>query len=104
MRFTVVSVLWNLLSDKCVVLSGAEDLCGDIGTPATSSPVASTSSQNKPKKKKNSSSNADVCYNHIMSMGGKISFISVSLWKIHHFSHYVCAAVFWTVLSLAYFF
>jgi hypothetical protein len=86
------------------VLPGAEDLCDDIDTPATSSPIASTSSQNKPKKKKNRSSNVDVCYNHIMQMGGKISFISVSLWKIHHFSRYVCAAVFWTVLSFAYFF
>ena len=103
MRVTVVlSGQWNLVSDKYVVLPGAEDLCCD-GAPTTSSPIASTSSQNKPKKKKkkNSSSNVDVCYNHIMPMGGKISFISVSLWKIHHFSCYVCAAVFWTVLSFA---
>jgi len=63
------------------VLPGAEDLCGDIGIPDTSSPIASTDSQIKPKKKKNSSSNVEVCYNHIMPMGGKISFISVSLWK-----------------------
>jgi len=94
-RVTVLRREWNLVSNKYLVLPGAEDLCGDIGTPATSSPLASTSSHNKPKKKKkNSSSNVDVCYNHIMSMGGKISFISVSLWKIHHFSCYVCAAVF----------
>lgn len=80
MRVTaVLSGQWNLVRDKYLVLPGAEDLCGDIGTPATSSPIASTSSQNKPKKKRNSSSNADVCYNHIMPMGGKISFISVSL-------------------------
>jgi len=77
----VLSGQWNLVSNKYRVLPGAEDLCGDIGTPATSSPTASTSSQNKPKKKKNSSSNVDVCYNHIMPMGGKISFISISLWK-----------------------
>jgi len=104
-RVTVVlSGQWNLVIYKYVVLPGAEDLCGDIGTPTTSSPIASTSSQNKPKKKKNSSSNVDVCHNHIMPMGGKISFISVSLWKIHRFSHYVWAAIFWTVLSFAYFF
>jgi hypothetical protein len=82
-RVTVVlSGQWSLVSDKYVVLPGAEDLCGDIGTPTTSSPLASTSSQNKPKKKKNSSSNVDVCYNHFMPMGGKIPFISVSLWNI----------------------
>lgn len=104
MRVTVLSGQWNLISDKYLVLPGAEDLCGDIVTPATSSPIVSNSSQNKPKKKKkNSSSNVDVCYNHIMPMGGKISFISVSLWKINHFSHYVCAAIFWTVLSFAFF-
>lgn len=85
------------------MLPGADDLCGDIGTPATSSPKASTSSQNKPKKKKNSSSNVDVCYNPIIPMGVKISFISVSLWKIHHFSHYASAAIFWTVLTFAVF-
>lgn len=64
----VLSGQWNLVSDKYLVLPGVEDLCGDIGTPATSSPIAATSSQNKAKKKKkkNSTSNVDVGYKHIM--------------------------------------
>lgn len=94
MRVTVVlSGQWNLVSDKYLVLPGADDLCSDVGTPGTSSTIASTSSQNKPKKKKNSS-NVDVCYNHIILLDGKISFIYVSLWKIHPFSCYVYAAIF----------
>jgi hypothetical protein len=79
-RVTVLSGQWNLVSDKYLVLPGADDLCDIIGTPATSSPIASTSSQNKPKKKKKrNSSNVEVCYNHIMPMGVKISFIYISL-------------------------
>jgi hypothetical protein len=74
-------------------------LCGDVATHSTSSPIASTSSQNKPKKKKKSL-NIGVCYSNIVLLGEKFSFISVSLWKIHHFPHYVCAAIFWTVLAV----
>lgn len=69
MRVTVVlSGQWNVVSDKCLVLPGTDDLCGDVATRATSSPIASTSSQNKPKKKK--SLNIGVCYNNIMLLGG----------------------------------
>jgi hypothetical protein len=36
-----------------------------------------------------------------MALGGKISLISVSLWEIHLFAHYIGAAIFWAVLVVA---
>jgi hypothetical protein len=94
------------------VLAGRDVLYGDVATPATSSAIASTSRQNKPNEKEEEeeeeeeedSLNVCVCYNSFMPLGGKISFISVSLWEIHHFTHYLCAALFWAVLAVTLFF
>jgi flagellar biosynthesis/type III secretory pathway M-ring protein FliF/YscJ len=91
------------------VLAGRDVLYSDAATPATSSAIASTSHQNKPNQEEKEEEEGDslnvcVCYNNFMPLGGKISLISVSLWEIHHFAHYVCAAVFWAVLAVALFF
>jgi hypothetical protein len=82
------------------VLPGTGDLYSDIATPATSSTIASTSRQNKPKNKKKKSLNGGLYNNSFMPLGWQISFISISLWKNHHIPHCVCAALFWTVLQL----
>jgi hypothetical protein len=85
------------------MLPGTGDLCSDIATPATSSTIAATSRQNKQKNKQKNSLNVDLCYNIFMPLGWKIYFVSVSLWKIHHLPHCICAAIIWTVLQLLFF-